>query len=255
MRADGETLLEPARAVLEDGCRLVGGHGLEEVVGLAVMQRRPFEERDHFVEDGRIAGRVHVVRHAVAQPRTVIGDAAADPAARLRQPPVLDVALRELPARGTQQMLARESRLRDDESHRVLQLVAEAVCAARLVERAAGPQAASECLVEQPAVQHDVERPIRRLHRNRPEHGVPVAAHALQARVEVGARASVRSWPARRASWPPRQAATRSRRMSWRRARVGPAARRTDRVPRQCDPKGPSGPPAPPVARGCRCAR
>ena len=100
-------LLELARAVLEDGCRLIGGHGLEEVVGLAVMQRRPFEERDHFVEDGHIAGRVHVVRHAVAQPRTVVRDAAADSAARLGQPPVLDVAFGELPASGAQQMLAR----------------------------------------------------------------------------------------------------------------------------------------------------
>ncbi len=51
----------------------------------------------------------------------------------------------------------------DGERHDVLQLVAEAVGAAGLVERGPRPHAAGERLVEQPLIQHQVERAIGRL--------------------------------------------------------------------------------------------
>jgi hypothetical protein len=54
-------------------------------------------------------------------------------------PPVLHIAFRELPRRAQQQVLSGERRLRVDERHHVLQLVAESERAPRLV-RAAAPQ-------------------------------------------------------------------------------------------------------------------
>ena len=84
-------------------------------------------------------------------------------------PPVLHVALDELAARAAQQLLAHERRRGVHQRHRVLQLVAEAEGAARLVVAAARPQPAREGLVQQPAVGQHVERGVRRvdLHRAR----------------------------------------------------------------------------------------
>ncbi len=65
----------------------------------------------------------------------------------MRQPPMLDVALPELPRGGTQQVRTRSLRRGQAERHSVLQLVAEPVGAARLVERRAGLDAAGDGLV------------------------------------------------------------------------------------------------------------
>ena len=87
---------------------------------------------------------------------------------------MLDVALEELPGGGAQKMCARECGPATSERHDVLELVAEAVGATRLIEGGSRPHAASERLIEQPAIEHDVHRPIRRFHLNRAEHVVPV---------------------------------------------------------------------------------
>ena len=92
-----------------------------------------------------------------------------------RKPPMLDVALDELPRGRAQQMFARHLRLRHAERHHVLELIAKAVRAAGLVERRARPDAAGERLVEQPAVEQNVHRAIGRLHLNRAEDVVPDA--------------------------------------------------------------------------------
>ena len=70
---------------------------------------------------------------------------------------------RKLARRAAQQVLAQQTRLGVDQRHRVLQLIAEAERAARLVEAAARPQAAGQRLVEQPAVGQHVERRVGRL--------------------------------------------------------------------------------------------
>ena len=100
---------------------------------------------------------------------------------------MLHVALGKLPACGAQQVLACEGGLREDQRHRVLQLIAEAVGAARLVERAARPEAARERLVQQPAVQHEIERAVRRTDVDRAEHGAPVGAHGSAGRPSTSA--------------------------------------------------------------------
>ena len=132
----------------------------------------------------------------VGEPGPIVGDARAHALARMRQPPMLHVALDELPRRGAQQVLARHRRPRGDQRHAVLQLVAEAVGAARLIERRAGPDAAGQRLIQQPAVQHDVHRTVGRLHLDRAEDVVPVAADLGQHVVQIG-RAVARDQSAR----------------------------------------------------------
>ena len=68
-------------------------------------------------------------------------------------PPVLDVALNELPRRGAEYMLAGDVALRHRQRHHVLELIAKAIRAARLIERRPRPDATDKRLIEQPAVQ------------------------------------------------------------------------------------------------------
>ena len=88
-------------------------------------------------------------------------------------PPVLNVAFDKLARGGAQQMFARDTSFRDAERHHVLKLVAETVRAAQLIERRARPYAASERLVEQPAIEHQIHARIGRRHLDRAEHVVP----------------------------------------------------------------------------------
>src|SRR3546814_11588481 len=67
-------------------------------------------------------------------------------------PPVLHVAVDELVLRAQQQVVARQLRLGMQHRHRVLQLVAEAERAARLVVAAARGVAAADGLVQQPEI-------------------------------------------------------------------------------------------------------
>src|SRR5262249_59910500 len=70
-------------------------------------------------------------------------------------------------------------RLREDEREHVLQLISEAKRAARLIERRAPPHAAPERLVEEPAIQHQIHRRLRRAHLDRSEQLVPEQPRAL----------------------------------------------------------------------------
>ena len=104
-------------------------------------------------------------------------------------PPVLDVALHELAAGAAKQLLAQQRGLGVDERHRVLQLVAEAEGAARLVVAAARPHAARQGLVEEPAVGQHVERRVRRFHLHRAERALQCACTASSApRAAAGPR-------------------------------------------------------------------
>ncbi len=68
----------------------------------------------------------------------------------------------------------------------VLELVAESVRTAGLVERRPRPHTARERLVQQPGVEHDVHGAVRRLHLDGAEHAVPVVRHRLQGLPMVG---------------------------------------------------------------------
>src|SRR6185437_7901347 len=99
----------------------------------------PVEESHRLVEHAAVAGRAHVAARRKGQPQKIIRAARAHTASLRWMPPVLDVALRKLPRRAAQQMLAHEERLGVNERHHVLQLVAEAERPARLIKRVAPP--------------------------------------------------------------------------------------------------------------------
>ena len=183
--ADREARIERARAVLEEGRLVVGDHRLEERLVLALPQRRAVEERDPFVEDPQIGGDAEVLRRGVGQPDAIVADPGPHALARVREPPVLHVARGELPRRRAQQVFSREIGPRERERHPVLQLIAEAIGAARLVEGGTRPHPTGERLVEQPAIQHQVERAVGRAHLHGAEHVVPLFRHGGKHGVEI----------------------------------------------------------------------
>src|SRR5439155_17913095 len=113
----------------------------------------------------------------------------ANPTSAGRMPPVLDVAFSELSPRGTQQMLPGQPTLGNGQGDHVLELVAEAIGAPRLVERRPGPEPAGERLVEQPAVEQDVHRPVRGPNLDGPKGNLPMGGDLPEARgiVEIAA--------------------------------------------------------------------
>ena len=148
-----------AQAVLVHGAVLVAH--LRQIVHLVLVRlERPHGQEGHLLVEHRVvAGDPHVVVDHVRQPGEVVGEPRAHAAAALRMPPVLHVALDELARRRAQDVLARHAPARrSTKRHHVLQLVAEAVRAAALVERRARPHPAGQRLVERPAVDHRVER-------------------------------------------------------------------------------------------------
>jgi hypothetical protein len=74
-------------------------------------QRCPSRNGIGFVQHGRVAGRATYCA-TVGEPGPIVGDPRAHALAGMRQPPVLHVALDELPPRRAQQVLARQIGLR-----------------------------------------------------------------------------------------------------------------------------------------------
>ena len=198
---------------------------------------------------------VDVAGDDVGQPEQVVGDPRAHAAPAGRVPPVLDVALDELPGRGAQQVLARQPGRGDHQRQHVLQLIAESVGAAGLIEGRARPHATRERLVQQPAVEHDVHRAIRRPDLHGAEHLRPSARRSIAGRRPHPARDSEGSAraPARRS--PPRRGRTRRRRGRRRADPPSSAARRRDRGRRRPAPRAAAGARAPPADPARRCGR
>src|SRR5438552_18089226 len=95
-------------------------------------------------------------------------------------PPMLHVSFGELPRSGTENQLARNRRRGINKSQRILQLVSKAIRAARLIQSGPSPYAAAQGLIEQPAIQHEINRENRRLHLNRGEEIIPPLSRLFQ---------------------------------------------------------------------------
>ena len=89
-------------------------------------------------------------------------------------------------AGSAQEVLARHLALRDRQRHDVLELIAEPVGAAWLVERRARPDAARERLIQEPAVEEHVHRPVGGRHLYGAQDVVPPRRDGVQDGVEVG---------------------------------------------------------------------
>ena len=260
VRADGEAAVERARAVLEERARCSS-----ETVGWKKASCSPARSvgpsRNGTVSSSTATSPVDVdvVRGGVGEPDAVVGDARAHALARMaaatsagRRPRRTAAPRRAADAR------ASSAGPRQRERHAVLQLVAEAVGAARLVEGRARPDAAGERLVEQPAVEQDVHRrgrassPAPRRAR-RPSAASTVARARRRDRPRGSARSALRASAAVAASPRKKTISTLSPGAQLERAS---AARRTDRGRRRPRPEsGASRGERGRVARACRCGR
>jgi len=173
MEPGGVAAINRAHAMFEQRA-VVGRHcGRRVHVLLAARQRRGRQVRHLFVQHARVARAADVLGHHVGQPQHVVGTPRADAASGGFVPPMLDVALHELSPGRAQQMRARQVWSREYQRHHVLQLIAKAVRAPGLVVAAPRPQAAADGLIQQPSVQHGVERIVRRTHLHRRKRRVP----------------------------------------------------------------------------------
>jgi hypothetical protein len=89
-------------------------------------------------------------------------------------PPVLDVALNELPRCGPENLRPCHGSLRHHERHNVLELIAKAVRAICLIQPRSRPDAAGKGLIEQPAVEQHVHGLIGCGHLHRAKYVIPV---------------------------------------------------------------------------------
>ena len=184
--AQREACIERKRAMLEQRRSIFGDRRQEEIVRLVRRQWGAFEERNGFVEHERVSRRLDILRDRIGEPRAVVGNSGADALAGMGQPPMLHVALDELPRRSAKQMFARQIGPSGGERHAILQLVAKTIGAAGLIEGRARPDAAGERLIEQPAVEHDVHRPIGRLDDDSAQRRLPKARNSRFDGVEIG---------------------------------------------------------------------
>src|SRR2546423_12574013 len=97
MRARCQTGIERQHAMFKQARLPLGNRGLEEGLVLRLLEYRPFQERDHFVQNRDVASELNVICGGISKPNAIITDARADAAFRFRQPPMLDVSLAELP--------------------------------------------------------------------------------------------------------------------------------------------------------------
>ncbi|MCY1389218.1 hypothetical protein D9M71_40100 [compost metagenome] len=93
---------------------------------------------------------------------------------------MLHIAFHELMGRAQQQVLACALRGRMQHGHAVLQLVTEAVGAARLVKTATCQEARGNDLVQQPAVEHQIHCGLRCFYVHLAKGFAPVLAYGLQ---------------------------------------------------------------------------
>src|SRR4029077_20044611 len=100
-------------------------------------------------------------------------------------PPMLDVTLDELVRGRAQQMLARHCAFCQGQGHHILELVAEAISSAQLIERRASPNAAAERLIQEPTIQHQIQIVFGCGDLNRTENVVPSANYVAQDLVQI----------------------------------------------------------------------
>ena len=97
MPAEPQTALDRSHAVLVEGGHFSGALR-KVVVGLLFRsQRSTLEKRHGLVEDSGITGRGHVPARSVDQPQIIVRRMRPDAVAFRWVPPVLHVALTELP--------------------------------------------------------------------------------------------------------------------------------------------------------------
>src|SRR5262245_28166577 len=116
----------------------------------------------------------------IGQPEIVIRKARPDSPVTGRMPPVLHVSFLELVCGRTKKMFAQQNRTGVDKGHGVLKLIPESERTSRLVESRAGPKAATDRLIEQPAISQNIQGGMRRFDLNRAERPRPMRTGEIQ---------------------------------------------------------------------------
>ena len=138
--ADAKTAIDRCCTMVVEGPLPRRWFRLEVQVVLIELEERSLQKRDRLVEDGIVGGDGEVAVDRVRQPQPIVGDVRAHATTGRGMPPVLDVAVDELTSGGSKQVLAGKLTLRHDQGDHILELIAESVHAARLVE--GGPRQA-----------------------------------------------------------------------------------------------------------------
>src|SRR4030095_5337560 len=146
-------------------------------------QQWVFEKRSDFIKYRRIASDGNVEGRHKRQPQQIIRKPCPYTTSTWWMPPVLDIAFLKL-------MLTREYDLTTchlatavDQGHHVLQLIAETKRTTRLVERGAGPDSTRECLVEEPPIEHRVQRLVRCFDLDGAKQVIPMCKYLLECRI------------------------------------------------------------------------
>src|SRR5690349_17475324 len=113
----------------------------------------------------------------------VVSDACANPDPGRRVPPMLDVTFFELARRRSQDLRSSFQWSAVHQCHYILELVPKTISSAGLIKRRAGPNAASQNLVNKPAVNHEVHTRIGRVNLQRCQMAVPLLPQLHQCRI------------------------------------------------------------------------
>src|SRR5436305_8174174 len=185
MRAGSEALVERQCAVFEQARAPVGDRRLEEGVVVPLAQGWPLKKGDNLGQNGDVARDLNILSNGIGKPDSIIRHARAKTSIRFRQPPVLDIAFDELPRRRPQEMRTSNIGTRQAKRQHILQLIAKAICPARLVEPGAPPYAASQRLIWQPAIQKNVEGAIRGFDLDNTQDALPLISDCGKYRIYV----------------------------------------------------------------------
>jgi hypothetical protein len=178
--AEPQTVLDCTDAMLIESSGLIRSTRQVIICLLVRLDWAALDERNPLVEYARVADLFDVLACSQGQPQKVIGKMRAHAASGGRMPPVLNVSLDKLMARGPQQMFAHQPGLCMHQGHDVLQLIAKPERAPGLVISATPPKTAGQGLVEQPTVDQSVDTLVRGFHVDSAQRSLPVMPHAFQ---------------------------------------------------------------------------
>ena len=100
MLPGGDPFCQSPAAVIVDRAHLRAGRILPIAFVFAVLQGRGIQEWHALVQNGEVAGPLHILGSHIGQPEQVIGNARADAARSRGMPPVQHIAGFELAAGG-----------------------------------------------------------------------------------------------------------------------------------------------------------
>ena len=139
---------------------------VQAALGFARCELIGLTEGNRHTENGVVACDADILVGDVDKPEVVVAEGCACAEVHTFVPPVQNIAFGKLVGSVIQDLPTGIIGIAVEDAHHVLQLVAEASCAAHLIECGTCKQTRGVDLVEIPAVEHIVETGIRRVDLN-----------------------------------------------------------------------------------------